>query len=103
MLVKTLDQLDRGSRGEVLAICDDAGGCSRRLRRMGLREGMVVEVMSDHNPVMLRFEGCNLAVCRSLLHCVTIGRCCCDNEDSKSCEQHTPTTTTTTAAAARSV
>jgi len=80
MVVATLDMLDTGSRGEVLSIC----GCREsacRLRRMGLREGVVVEVMSSHDPVMLRFEGCRLAVGREMLRGVTICRCGCEKED----------------------
>jgi len=84
MLVKTLDKLDRGNRGEVLAICDEPAGCSRRLRRMGLREGVVVEVMNSASPVMLRFDGCKVAICRSMLRGVTICRCGCDKEDGAS-------------------
>ncbi len=84
MLVKTLDTLDRGSRGEILAIADDSAGSSRRLRRMGIREGVVIEVMSDHTPVMLRFDSCTVAVCRSMLRGVTICRCGCEKEDARS-------------------
>jgi Fe2+ transport system protein FeoA len=84
MLVKSLDKLDRGSSGEVLSICDDPQGCSRRLRRMGLREGVIVEVMNSDSPAMLRFDGCKVAVCRSMLRGVMICRCGCEKEDARS-------------------
>ncbi|MGI9015187.1 MAG: FeoA family protein [Phycisphaerales bacterium] len=78
--VKTLDLLPRGSRGEVLAVDN---GCSRAncLRRMGLREGSIVEVMSSHDPVLLRCDGCMLAVNREVLSSVTICRCGCEKEE----------------------
>lgn len=82
MLVKTLDKLDRGSKGEILSITDT---CERShcLRRMGLREGVVVEVVSNHDPVMLRFDGCCIAVGREMLGEVTICRCGCKKEDAR--------------------
>jgi len=83
MIVKTLDQLDRGSRGEVLALSDRCDRSSR-LRRLGIREGVVVEVMSDHDPVMIRVEGSCVAVGREMLREVTICRCGCEKEDSAS-------------------
>ena len=83
MRVKTLDLLGRGSRGEILAVAD---GCDKAncLRRMGLREGAIVEVMSSHDPVLLRCDGCTLAIGRSLLQSVTICRCGCEKEDARS-------------------
>lgn len=83
MRVATLDTLHSGSRGEIVAI-NDNGGDSSRLRRVGLREGIVVEVMSSHDPVMLRFDGCCVAVGRDMLSDITICRCGCRNEDFRS-------------------
>lgn len=80
MRVSTLDILQRGSRGEILAVSDTAGR-GARLRRVGIREGAIIEVMSDHDPVLLRLEGCSVAVGRELLAAVTICRCGCEKED----------------------
>jgi Fe2+ transport system protein FeoA len=67
-MVSTLDRLVRGARGRILSIAED-GECCCRLRRMGLREGVEVEVVSDEtrDPVMIRFEGCCLALRRCML------------------------------------
>ncbi|MCL4211115.1 MAG: ferrous iron transport protein A [Phycisphaeraceae bacterium] len=83
MQVSTLDTLSRGARGEILAVGDRSGSAGR-LRCMGLREGVVVEVMADCDPTMLRVEGCCLAVGRELLRDVTICRCGCEKEDAAS-------------------
>ncbi len=68
MVVATLDTFGKGAFGQVLNIVGD-GECCCRLRRMGLREGVKVEVISngDHDPVMIRFDGCCLAIRRCML------------------------------------
>ncbi len=76
MVVATLDTFAKGVCGRVLSIAEDGESCCR-LRRMGLREGVNVEIMSDqgHDPVMIRFEGCCLAVRRSMLRSVVVQQC----------------------------
>ncbi len=65
-MVSTLDAMQRGSRGTVVSLCDDSD-CGCCLRRYGLREGVTVEVVSNSDPVMIRFDGCCLALRRCLL------------------------------------
>ena len=72
-MVETLDNLRQGHRGTVVSLSDDQG-CGCCLRRYGLREGITVEVVSNSDPVMIRFDGCCLALRRCMLKGV---RCRC--------------------------
>jgi Fe2+ transport system protein FeoA len=72
-MVRTLDNLTRGIRGQVLGI-EDEPDCANCLRRMGLREGVEVEVLAGHDPVMLRVDGCCMAFRRGMLRGVTVCR-----------------------------
>lgn len=74
-MVATLDQFKRGMKGRILHIADmppcDEPECRCCLRRLGLREGLTVEVVNDYDPVMIRFDGCCLALRRHLLRTIT--------------------------------
>ena len=80
MRVATLDTLKSGSMGEILAISDRCGR-SASLRRVGLREGAIVEVLGHCDPAILRIDGSCLAVQRDMLCEVTVCRCGCEKED----------------------
>ena len=73
-MVHTLDTLRRGTQARIISIDADPDSV-RSLRRMGLREGLTVEVMSHHDPMMIRFDGCCLALRRGMLEAVTAYDC----------------------------
>ncbi|MBI1368601.1 MAG: hypothetical protein GC162_08085 [Planctomycetes bacterium] len=73
-MLDSLQTAKRGTRGQILCMASEPQ-CARDLRRMGLREGTIVEVMTNHDPVMIRFDGCCLALSRSALAGVKICHC----------------------------
>ncbi len=78
-MVATLDSFTRGQKCRILSMperpaCGEHGRhCC--LRRMGLREGVTVEVVNDYDPVIIRFEGCCLALQRHLLAGIMASPC----------------------------
>ncbi|MCR4400540.1 MAG: FeoA family protein [Syntrophomonadaceae bacterium] len=70
----TLDRVPTGGRAEVL---DVRGGWSghRRLMGLGIRPGAVLEVVSRHplrGPIVVRLNGCQIALGRGLAHRVLV-------------------------------
>jgi Fe2+ transport system protein FeoA len=81
MPVNTLDTFGEGATGQILSISDPEDGTCCCLRRMGLREGLTVEVINGNDPVLIRFEGCCLALRRCLLrNIVCEQRGCCGRQ-----------------------
>jgi hypothetical protein len=52
---------------------------------MGLREGVTVEVVNDYDPVIIRFEGCCLALQRHLLAGIMASPCGDEPLDAAAC------------------
>tara|TARA_B110000305_G_C19044651_1_gene449821 strand:+ start:190 stop:504 length:315 start_codon:yes stop_codon:yes gene_type:complete len=46
--------------------------CGADLRKMGLREGLEIEVLSEKNPMMLRFDNTKLAICKEMVRDVFV-------------------------------
>ncbi len=66
-----LDRLAKGQSGLVCAV-DDSHLHARALRRMGLRVGARIEVLSAADPVLIRCEGSCLAIGRCMLQGISI-------------------------------
>ncbi len=75
-MLGSLDTLRTGSRAQVLCFNGDVS-CTQSLRRVGFREGIEVEILSNHDPVMVRIEGCCIALRRDLLRGVMTVACPC--------------------------
>jgi len=73
-MVTTLDAIEHGRRCEILSIAGEPD-CERCLRRVGLREGATVEVLSGQDPIMVRCEGCCVALRRCMLRGVAVWSC----------------------------
>ena len=67
-----LNSVPAGTRGIVLAI-DDSHAHTKELRRLGLHEGVLVEVLSGVDPVILKCQHSKFAVRRESLAAVQIG------------------------------
>lgn len=73
-MVGSLDTLASGARAQVVCFHGDHS-CTQSLRRIGFREGVEVEVLSSHDPVMVRIDGCCIALRRDLLRGVMTVAC----------------------------
>ena len=73
MIMSTyLDSAPVGSQGIVLAL-DDKHSHTKELRRLGLHEGVLVEVLSGVDPVILKCQHGKFAVRRESLAAVQVG------------------------------
>lgn|GEM_PF-3497778 len=65
-MITPLHVLPSGSQG-VICQLDDAHPATCKLRRLGLHEGVLVEMVSGHDPVILRCHRTRIAVKRDHL------------------------------------
>lgn len=75
-MVGSLDTLRTGTRAQVICFNGEQS-CTQSLRRIGFREGVEVEILSSHDPVMVRVDGCCVALSRDLLRGVMTVTCPC--------------------------
>jgi Fe2+ transport system protein FeoA len=66
-----LSTVDCGSKGVVIAM-DDRLPFTKQLRRLGIHEGMPIEVLHGSDPVIVLCQRSKIAVSRESLSAVTI-------------------------------
>ena len=66
MQVVPLDSLATGTAARIVAL-DDTHEDARALRRLGFREGIVIELLSGRDPVLIRCGGACVAIGRRML------------------------------------
>ena len=67
----SLEESPRRVSNRVVSL-DDSSEWAEHLRRVGFHEGMEVEVLSGHDPVMVRCQNGCIALRRCMLGCVRV-------------------------------